>query len=193
MQDDKHAAASRGIESTLEGWLFTSRWLLAPFYGGLVVTIVMLLVKFFQEFFTFLPGFWEADIKALILQILVLVDLTLLANLLLIIIFSGYETFVSKINNLGHEDRPSWMGKVDFSELKIKLFGSIVAISGIELLKAFMLIEKYTDKQLGWLVGIHLTFVVSGLLFSYMDKVSAQTKKCEVEVHLEKVKEKEKL
>ena len=179
--NEKSPDTQKSIESTLEGWLFTSRWLLAPFYGGLVVGIVLLLLKFFQEFISYLPGFWDASIKELILHILVLVDLTLLSNLLLIIVFSGYETFVSKINNLGHEDRPSWMGKVDFSELKIKLFGSIVAISGIELLKAFMLIEKYTDKQLAWLIGIHLTFVVSGLLFSYMDKVSAQTRKCETE------------
>ncbi len=172
------------LESTLEGWLFSSRWMLAPFYGGLVAAIFLLLVKFFQEFVAFLPGFWEADMKELILHILVLVDLTLLSNLLLIIVFSGYETFVSKINNLGHEDRPSWMGKVDFSGLKIKLFGSIVAISGIELLKAFMLIEKYDDNQLKWLIGIHLTFVVSGLLFSYMDKVSVQAKAEAAKVHL---------
>lgn len=174
---------NKSIESFLEELLFRSRWLLAPFYGGLVVTILLLLVKFFQEFFAFLPLVLETDIKGIILEILVLVDLTLLANLLLIIIFSGYETFVSKINNKHHEDRPSWMGKVDFSELKIKLFGSIVAISGIELLKAFMLLDKYSNQQLGWLVGIHLTFVISGLLFTYMDKVAAQAKKTESELH----------
>ena len=186
MQDDnKTPNVQQKIESTLEGWLFTSRWLLAPFYGGLVVGIVLLLLKFFQEFLGYLPGFWEADIKDLILHILVLVDLTLLSNLLLIIIFSGYETFVSKINTMGHEDRPSWMGKVDFSELKIKLFGSIVAISGIELLKAFMLVDKYTNEELAWLVGIHLTFVASGLLFSYMDKVAAQAKKLEADAERE--------
>ena len=123
------------IEKFLESLLFRTRWLLAPFYGGLVVTIMVLLVKFFQEFFHFLPMVLSTDMKGIILEILVLVDFTLLANLLLIIIFSGYETFVSKIDNLTHEDRPKWMGKVDFSELKIKLFGSIVAISGIELLK----------------------------------------------------------
>ncbi|MDX1810577.1 MAG: TIGR00645 family protein [Gammaproteobacteria bacterium] len=180
---------SSAIETFLEDLLFRSRWLLAPFYGGLVVSIILLLVKFFQEFLTFLPEVLATDMKGLILEILVLVDLTLLANLLLIIIFSGYETFVSKIDNKNHEDRPSWMGKVDFSELKIKLFGSIVAISGIELLKAFMLIDKYPEQKLGWLVGIHLTFVVSGLLFTYMDKVSAQAKKIECEAHIQPEKE----
>ncbi len=172
---------TKQIEIFLEDLLFRSRWLLAPFYGGLVVTIMFLLVKFFQEFFTFLPSLLETDLKGMILEVLILVDLTLLANLLIIIIFSGYETFVSKINNKYHEDRPSWMGKVDFSELKIKLFGSIVAISGIELLKTFMFVEKYSNDKLAWLVGIHLTFVISGLLFTYMDKVAAQAKKVELE------------
>lgn len=183
---------SKKIESFAEDLLFRSRWLLAPFYGGLVVSIGFLLIKFFQEFISFVPTILETDMKGLILQILVLVDLTLLANLMLIIIFSGYETFVSKIDNKHHEDRPSWMGKVDFSELKIKLFGSIVAISGIELLKAFMLLDNYTNQQLGWLVGIHLTFVVSGLLFTYMDKVAAQAKKTENELHKQVVETPEK-
>jgi len=172
----------KNLEYTLEDLLFKSRWLLAPFYGGLVVGIFLLLLKFGQEFITFLPNIFAYDMKNIILEILVLVDLTLVANLLLIIVFSGYETFVSKINNLNHEDRPSWMGKVDFSELKIKLFGSIVAISGIELLKAFMMVKDYTSEELGWLVAIHLTFIVSGLLFAFMDKVSAQAKKIEAEI-----------
>lgn len=172
----------KNLESLLEDLLFKSRWLLAPFYVGLVFGIVLLLIKFFQELISFFPIIFSLQLKQIILEILLLVDLTLLSNLLVIIIFSGYETFVSKINNITHEDRPSWMGKVDFAGLKIKLFGSIVAISGIELLKAFMLLDQYTDKQLGWLVGIHLTFVLSGLLFSYMDKVSAQTKIIEYRV-----------
>ncbi len=167
----------KNLENILEGWLFNSRWLLAPFYGGLVLGIVILLIKFFQEFFLFIPGVLDASMKEAMLHLLILVDLTLLANLLLIIVFSGYETFVSKINNLGHEDRPSWMGHVDFSQLKIKLFGSIVAISGIELLKAFMLLDKYTDRELAWLIGIHLTFILSGLLFAVMDRISASSQK----------------
>jgi len=172
----------KSLEHLLENWLFTSRWLLAPFYGGLVVAILILLVKFAQEFILFIPTILDAEIKIIMLKILVLVDITLLANLLLIIIFAGYETFISKIDHTHSEDRLSWMGKVDFSGLKIKLFGSIVAISGIELLKAFLLFDEYTDKQLMWLVIIHLTFVISGLLFTYMDKVSAQTQKVAVEV-----------
>ncbi|MDH5378903.1 MAG: TIGR00645 family protein [Gammaproteobacteria bacterium] len=171
----------KSLEHGLESLLFRSRWLLAPFYLGLVITILFLLIKFFQQFTNLLPTVLDAEFKHLILQTLVLVDLTLLANLLLIIIFSGYENFVSKIDTFGSEDRPKWMGKVDFSDLKIKLFGSIVAISGIELLKAFLLLDNYETEELAWLVGIHLTFVVSGLLFSYMDKVAAASKKLECE------------
>ncbi len=173
----------KSLEHLLENWLFTSRWLLAPFYGGLVAMIVVLLFKFFQEFFEFIPKIFEADIKHVMLEVLLLIDITLLANLLLIIIFAGYETFVSKIDHTHSDERLSWMGKVDFSGLKIKLFGSIVAISGIELLKAFLLFESYTEKQLLWLVIIHLTFVVSGLLFTYMDKIAAESKKMECEIN----------
>lgn len=169
------------LERTLEDLLFRSRWILAPFYGVLVVTIAILLLKFFQEFIHFIPIIFEAEFRTVILKILVLVDLTLVSNLLLIIVFSGYEIFVSKIDTHGNEDRPKWMGKVDFSDLKIKLFGSIVAISGIELLKAFMMLKEYTNLQLSWLVGIHLTFVVSGLLFAYMERVLARTKFIEAE------------
>jgi len=172
----------KNLERISEDLLFKSRWLLAPFYGVLVVSIGFLLIKFFQEFFVLTPQLLEMDIKHLILKILVLVDITLLANLLLIIIFSGYETFVSKIDTQDNEDRPKWMGKVDFSQLKIKLFASIVAISGIELLKAFMLVDTFSDRDMAWLVGIHLTFVVSGLLFTYMDKVAATTRKIEHEI-----------
>jgi uncharacterized protein (TIGR00645 family) len=102
-----------------------------------------------------------------------LVDMSLVGNLLLIIIFSGYENFVSKIDAAGHEDKPEWMGKVDFSGLKLKLIASIVAISAIELLKAFVNLDKVLNPdQLKWKVGIHITLVVSGVLFALMDRLA---------------------
>jgi uncharacterized protein (TIGR00645 family) len=104
-----------------------------------------------------------------VIGLLTLIDVVLLANLLIIIIFAGYENFVSKIDTGGHEDRPDWMGHVSFADLKMKLMGSIVAISGIELLKAFVNVEAFTDQQMAWKVGIHLTFVISGLLFAIGD------------------------
>lgn len=161
------------IEKALEVLMFNSRWLLAPFYLGLVLAIVILLIKFVKEFFRFAPTVFTAEGSDIIIGVLTLVDVVMIANLLIIIIFAGYENFVSKIETGEHEDRPSWMGHVDFSDLKMKLIGSIVAISGIELLKAFMHVGAYTNEQLAWKVGLHLTFVVSGLLYAMMDKLSA--------------------
>jgi uncharacterized protein (TIGR00645 family) len=106
-----------------------------------------------------------------------LVDITLVANLLLIIVFAGYENFVSKIDTGDHEDRPEWMGHVDFSDLKIKLIGLIVAISSIELLKAFVDVQAMTTEQLAWKVGIYLTLVVSGVLFAFMDRLAESKKR----------------
>lgn len=171
----------RRAEKILESLIFNSRWLLAPFYVGLVFAIVVLLVKFVQEFLHFAPGILEFSESAAILSILTLVDMALVANLLLIIIFSGYENFVSKIDSAGHEDRPEWMGKVDFSALKLKLIASIVAISAIELLKAFVNMEDILAKdngqeQLIWKVGIHMVLVLSGVLFALMDRMAGENK-----------------
>lgn len=130
--------------------MFNSRWLLAPFYVGLVLAVAMLLVKFTQEFFHVLSNLLAASEGEVVLAILSLVDMSLVANLLLIIIFSGYENFVSKIDTKGHEDRPEWMGKVDFSGLKVKLIASIVAISAIELLKSFVNIAAVDQAELMW-------------------------------------------
>ncbi len=153
--------------------MFASRWLLAPFYVGLVGAIAILLFKFIKEFVMLLPQVATLDGGQIMVSVLTLVDVALVANLLLIIVFAGYENFVSKINTEDSEDRPEWMGHVTFSDLKIKLIGSIVAISGIELLKAFVNVESYTDKQLAWKVGLHLTFVLSGVLFAFMDRLTA--------------------
>src|SRR3569623_363150 len=169
--------AMRRVEKILEMLIFNSRWLLAPFYVGLVFSIMVLLAKFLQEFLHFAPEVLEANESAAILSILTLVDMALVANLLIIIIFSGYENFVSKIDAAGHEDRPDWMGKVDFSALKLKLIASIVAISAIELLKAFVnmqdiLAQPSGERQLMWKVGIHMVLVLSGVLFALMDRMS---------------------
>lgn len=174
-------------EKVLEGMVFNSRWLLAPFYLGLVVAIFILLVKFTQEFWHVATHAIDGSESEVILAILTLVDMSLVANLLLIIIFSGYENFVSKIDTAGHEDRPEWMGKVDFSGLKVKLIASIVAISAVELLKSFVNISiaqedltaaagwTVSDTKLAWKVGIHVVLVVSGVLFAVMDRIAEAT------------------
>ena len=164
----------KSLEHKLELLMFNSRWLLAPFYIGLILGIFILLIKFAKEFFGLASRTFTADGNEIIIGILTLIDVVMIANLLIIIIFAGYENFVSKINTGESEDRPSWMGHVGFADLKMKLIGSIVAISGIELLKAFMHVELYTSEQLGWKVGIHMTFVVSGLLFALTDKLGGK-------------------
>ena len=163
----------KSIEYRLERFMFARRWLLAPFYIGLVGAIAILLFKFVKEFITLLPQVFTLDGGQIMVSVLTLVDVALVANLLLIIVFAGYENFVSKINTENSEDRPEWMGHVTFSDLKIKLIGSIVAISGIELLKAFVNIDNYSDKQIAWKIGLHLTFVLSGVLFAVMDRLTA--------------------
>lgn len=164
------------LEHALETLIFGSRWLLAPFYLGLVLALGLLLVKFFKEFAHFVPTVFTGEGSEIIIALLSLVDVVMVANLLIIIVFAGYENFVSRIDTANSEDRPSWMGHVGFAELKMKLIGSIVAISGIELLKAFMYVESLTTEQLGWKVGLHMTFVVSGVLFAVMDRIAAGKK-----------------
>ncbi|TMN93633.1 YqhA family protein, partial [Pseudoalteromonas sp. S558] len=113
--------------------------------------------------------------QELLVGILTLVDTALLAGLLLIIIFSGYENFVSKLNIDNHEDRPSWMGKVGFSGLKMKLISAIVAISAVELLKVFINSGAHPNDELLWKVIIHVTFVMSGVLFALTDYLNSKT------------------
>lgn len=165
------------IELFLEYFMFNSRWLLVPFYIGLIAAIGLLLAKFIKAFFALLPLVFESDGNSVLLGILSLIDITLIANLLLIIIFAGYENFVSKINTGSSEDRPEWMGHVGFSDLKLKLIGSIVAISAIDLLKYFLnvkdvLTHSNGNNELAWLVGIHLTLIFSGVMFALMDRIS---------------------
>ncbi|SMH58098.1 MULTISPECIES: TIGR00645 family protein [Azospirillum] len=159
------------IERRFEQVIFASRWLLAPFYLGLVIALAALMVKFGQEVFHIIPHVLDMPEKDVLLAILTLIDLSLAGNLLVMVIFSGYENFVSKIDVANHEDRPDWMGKVDFGGLKLKLIASIVAISGIHLLKAFMNLQNISRDELMWLVIIHMTFVVSGVLLACMDRL----------------------
>jgi uncharacterized protein (TIGR00645 family) len=162
------------VEVALEKFLFASRWLLAPFYVALVAALVVLLLKAMQELWHFSSHALTSTESEVILGVLALIDLTLTGSLILIVIFSGYENFVSKIRHTDHEDWPEWMGKIDFSGLKLKLLSSIVAISAIQVLKAFMSLKSISDRDLAWYVGIHMMFVVSGLLMAWTDKLSGE-------------------
>ncbi len=171
----------KSFEDRFEAGLFASRWLMAPMYLGLVVSLGMLVVIFLRDLVYYAPQVMAMTAEEVILVCLTLIDLTLAANLLLIVMFSGYENFVSKFDFDTGQDRPDWMGKVDFGGLKMKLVASIVAISGIHLLKRFMEIgesvadAKFGETELYWLVVIHLTFVASGVLLAVMDWLQAKS------------------
>ncbi len=165
------------IERWLERGIFQSRWLMAPFYVGLIGSLFILVITFIREFVQFVVKGMSATEAEVILGVLALIDLSLTANLVLIVVFSGYENFVSKIDPEGHPDWPEWMTQIDFAGLKQKLFASIVAISAIQVLKAFMNIDKISnDRTLAWLVGIHFTFVISGLVLAWTDRISEDSK-----------------
>ena len=162
---------AHGIESIL----FRARWLLVPLYVGLVGALILLIYRFGLEFVHMFENVADSDAHKFTLDLLALLDLTLLANLILIVIFAGYENFVSRID-IAHDskDRPHWMGTIDFSGLKIKLIGSLVAISVIELLKDFIELSGKAQVNQGtiWRIVIHITFVVSGVLFALMDWIA---------------------
>ena len=178
--------AKHDIEHILEQGLFASRWLMAPIYVGLVGGLLLLLYTFIAELWHLFTHITELTQNDVVLGILSLIDLSLAGNLLLIVIFSGYENFVSKIDTSAHEDQPEWKGTVDFSTLKLKLIASIVAISGIHLLKVFMDAGKTPEHQVMWMVIIHVVFVISGVLLALMDRISASTKYMKYQSYSEK-------
>ncbi|MEN9324333.1 MAG: hypothetical protein RL414_87 [Actinomycetota bacterium] len=180
------SAAQEAAEGVIEKIIFGGRWILAPLYVGLLLSLLPLLYRFFQEFVDLVKISASADMHHITLKILELLDTVLLGNLIIIIIFAGYENFVSKINVAEEsEDRPHWMGRVDYSGLKIKLIGSLVAISVIELLKDFMQEGDFDSKREMWRIGIHLTFVVSGVLFALMDFIADKREQVDMQISKE--------
>lgn len=166
----------RKIEQIIERGLFASRWLMAPFYIGLVGALMVLLYSFLAELFHLMAHPFEITPEKAVLGALSLIDLSLAGNLLLIVIFSGYENFVSKLDVPDPKDRLDWQGSVDFSALKLKLVASIVAISGIHLLKIFMNIHEVSDREIQWMVIIHLVFIISSVFLALMDKITTSSK-----------------
>ena len=163
------------IRNAFERLLFASRFLLAPLYLALAISLVALLGKgglHLYHLLSQLPTLGDEDV---LLSELAIVDLTLTASLVVIVFLSGYTNFVAPVAMRKGDARPHWIAEIDFSELKLKLMASIVAISGIKLLEGFMNIEHQSDRQLYWLAGIHLTFVVSTLILAISDRLSHHT------------------
>jgi len=162
------------IEQFVERLIYTSRWLLAPIYLGMSIALMALAVKFFQEMYHFIPVILEVDESQLILKLLTFIDLTLVGSLTIIVMFSGYDNFVSRLDIAEGTEKLSWLGTHDYGSLKMKVASSIVAISSIHLLKVFMNIEQLDGDKMLWYVVIHMTFVVSAFLMGYLEKIGHQ-------------------
>ncbi|KLU14382.1 MULTISPECIES: TIGR00645 family protein [Xenorhabdus] len=160
------------MERFLENTMYSSRWLLAPVYFGLSLALFALAVKFFLEIMHILPNLLYITESDLILTLLSLVDMALVGGLLVMVMFSGYENFVSSLDIHESKEKLSWLGKMDATSLKNKVAASIVAISSIHLLRVFMDAKNVPDNKLMWYVIIHLTFVLSAFVMGYLDKLT---------------------
>ena len=160
------------MERFLENAMYASRWLLAPVYFGLSLGLIALTIKFFQEIFHILPHIFSVSESDMILTLLSLVDMTLVGGLLVMVMFSGYENFVSQLDINEGKEKLSWLGKMDATSLKNKVAASIVAIYSIHLLRVFMDAKNVPDNKLMWYVIIHLTFVLSAFVMGYLDRLT---------------------
>ncbi|MEX3172077.1 TIGR00645 family protein [Serratia quinivorans] len=164
------------MERFLENAMYASRWLLAPVYFGLSLALLALSIKFFQEIIHVLPNIFAIAEADLVLTLLSLIDMALVGGLLVMVMFSGYENFVSQLDISDNKEKLSWLGKMDSTSLKSKVAASIVAISSIHLLRVFMDAKNVPDNKLMWYVIIHLTFVLSAFVMGYLDKLTRDKK-----------------
>ena len=159
------------IEKIIEHLIYASRWLLAPIYLGMSIALMALTVKFFQELYHFIPAILTIEDNQLILKLLTFVDLSVVGSLTIIVMFSGYDNFVSRLDIAEGTEKLSWLGTHDYGSLKMKVASSIVAISSIHLLKVFMNVQQIANDKLTWYVLIHITFVLSAFLMGYLEKL----------------------
>jgi uncharacterized protein (TIGR00645 family) len=159
------------LERFIERTLYASRWLLAPLYLGLALALIALGIKFFLHAFHALTDIMNSTEAELVLAVLALIDLSLVGSLIMVM-FSGYENFVSRIDTGDSTDKLNWLGKLDSGTLKLKVAASIVAISSIHLLRVFMQAESTPDNKIMWYVILHLTFVLSAVMLGVLDKMS---------------------
>ncbi len=164
----------RKFETIFEKLIFSSRWIQAPLYIGLIIGGVLYAYKFTVELIHLCITINEISESVLMLGILTLVDITMVANLLIMVIIGGYSTFVSRINIEKHEDKPEWLQKVDAGTLKVKLAGSLVGVSGIHLLQVFINIKNHESNHVMWMVIIHVVFLLSSIMLAYTEKILHQ-------------------
>jgi uncharacterized protein (TIGR00645 family) len=162
------------MEKKVEMLIYASRWLMAPMYLGLSLVLMALGIKFFQEIFILLPNILTTKEADLILVVLTLIDIALVGGLIIMVMFSGYENFVSRLDIDESTEKLSWLGKVDSGSLKNKVAASIVAISSIHLLKVFMDTQNIDNDKIKWYLLIHITFVLSAFVMGYLDKLTKE-------------------
>ncbi|WP_347990014.1 TIGR00645 family protein [Methylomonas sp. AM2-LC] len=160
------------MEHFLERVMYASRWIMAPIYLGMSLILFALAIKFFQELYHFIPHILALPDSEIILKLLTIIDLTLVGNLTVIVMFSGYENFVSRIDIENDTEKLGWLGTHDYGSLKTKVTSSIVAISSIHLLKIFMNLEATSSDKLIWYVIIHLSLLFSAFFMGYLDKIT---------------------
>jgi len=163
------------MEKLVESIFYASRWLLAPIYLGLSLALILLGIKFFQELIHIFPHILESSESDLVLVVLSLIDLALVGGLLVMVMFSGYENFISRIDVSAKTEKLSWLGKLDSGSLKQKVAASIVAISAIHLLKVFMNAASIDNDKIKWYVILHLTFVLSAIGMAFIDRMNAKS------------------
>ena len=162
---------SNNLEKRFEKIIFASRWLQAPLYAGLIIGGILYAYKFVVELIHLCASINEITETAVMLSVLTLVDITMVANLIVMVIIGGYTTFVSKIDIEGHEDKPEWLQKINASTLKIKLVGSLIGVSGIHLLITFINIAQFESQHVMWQVIIHFVFLISAVLLAWSEKI----------------------
>ncbi len=166
------------LEHLIENTILASRWILVVFYLGLAVALALYAISFVRKLWEYFSKVMVLEETDAILKILSLIDASLVASLVVMVMISGYENFVSRFDNVDEQSAElTWLGKIDASSLKIKVASTIVAISSIHLLQVFLNADKYTDSKIMWLTIIHMAFVFSALLLAYIDKVITDTKK----------------
>jgi uncharacterized protein (TIGR00645 family) len=167
------ASSNSKSQNALAGFIFASRWLQAPLYFGLIVAQSIYVYRFMAELWHLISevrGLSETDIMLVVLG---LIDVVMIANLLVMVIVGGYETFVSRLNLQDHPDEPEWLSHVNAGVLKVKLAMALIGISSIHLLKTFINAPHLAESTIKWQVLIHLTFVVSALAMAYTDRIAS--------------------
>lgn len=164
------------MEKIVEQLLYRSRWILAPIYLGLSVALIALGIKFFQEVVHLILHIITLKEADMVLVVLSLIDMAMVGGLIVMVMMSGYENFVSALDVNEGEEKLSWLGKMDSSSLKAKIAASIVAISSIHLLKVFMNTEHTNNDKILWYVLLHITFVVSAFAMGYLDILAAKAR-----------------